>query len=236
MDTWSIMGGWTALIPVFLIFPVGFGLHFLQEGRAQAMPELQVFGVYGLQATGAVFGSFYLWNLVCAPYRIARDKLSDLESKIGIGKPIVRPDLTLKGAIDYLRASEEYNLYSLDEICIALTDLCASGQIKIWGRDANVKVYGMPIDATDEQRMEAKAKLVRDTYSTDNKRTSPLHELSNDENFKNQIISYRQKDIDLMSGDYNGALVNRFVGMASSSYDLHFSKVELVKVLNRELD
>ena len=132
-DTWSIMGGWTALIPLFLIFPVGFGLHYLQEGRAQALPELQVFGVYGLQATGAVFGSFYFWNLICAPYRIARDSLNDLRAKVGIDKPIMRPDLTLMQAIEFVRSSDEYCLYSLSEACVLLTDLSASGQIRIWG-------------------------------------------------------------------------------------------------------
>lgn len=233
-DTWSVMGGWTALIPLFLIFPVGFGLHLWQEGKAEAMPELQVFGVYGLQATGAVFGSFYLWNLMCAPYRIVRDELNGLKAKIGIGEPTIRPDLTLKEAIDYLRASEEYSLYSIDDTCTLLTDLSASKQIKIWGRDGNTPAFGYEIGATDEQILEQNIKILTATFSLGNRTICPLHDLSSFEHFKNQYIVHEFKGVNLLSEEFNGAWVNRYVGSSSSKFDLYFSKVELVRVLGRE--
>lgn len=234
LDTWAIMGGWTALIPLVLIFPVGFALHYTQNGRAQAVPELQVFGVYGLQATGVVFGSFYLWNLVCAPYRITKDKLNNLIELVGLDKPKIRPDLNLNQAIEYLRASEEYSLYSLDDVCVLLTDLSASGQINIWGRDGSTTAFSYPVGISEEEKQERYRNLLDETYSNEMVRKRPLHNLSEFEHFKNQYIVHQLEGVDLLDGG-NGAWVNVYVGSASGKFDLHFSMVELAEILGRPL-
>ena len=72
------MGGWQLLLAVGLIPVVGFALHSMFGRPEEVLGELHIWVLYGLSATGIVFLTIFLWNLLCAPYRIMRDKFANL--------------------------------------------------------------------------------------------------------------------------------------------------------------
>ncbi len=72
-DTFDFLGGWGLLASIIAIPLVGLGIHWLIHGWQSMMPEFQIWLIYGLGATAAVFIAILLWNLACAPYRIERD-------------------------------------------------------------------------------------------------------------------------------------------------------------------
>jgi len=115
---------------------------------------------------------------------------------------------------------------------VALTDLVTTKQISIWGRHGNTSAFGYPIDATDEEILAINVEVLKGTYSAENKKLNPLCSLSDQENFNYQYIPHNVKGVDLLSNGFNGAWINRFTGTAHSKYDLHFSKVDMVKALN----
>lgn len=80
-STFATLGGSGALIAVIAVPLVGFALHLLQSGWDAMSEELQVWWVYGLQATGVVALALYGWNLACAPHRIEREKRIATEAK-----------------------------------------------------------------------------------------------------------------------------------------------------------
>jgi hypothetical protein len=81
-DTSKLFGGWPLVIALLLIPPVGFALHWITSGVAAMMEEVYVWVIYGLSATGTVFAGFFLFNLACAPYRIERDRRTDLDCRL----------------------------------------------------------------------------------------------------------------------------------------------------------
>ena len=225
------MGGWTALIPICLIFPVGFALHYLQEGEVQAMPELQVFAVYGLQASGAVFGLIFLFNLVAAPYRNVSDELSSIRSIIGVDKPIIRPDLTLAEAIAIIRKTDRYKDITDADACMVLSDWVGSQQIKLWGRDGDTSAFSYPVGSTEEEKEKRYGELVKSSYSRERAKVSPLLELSDFKSFKKQYIVHALGGENLLVNGNSGAWINKYVGSAVSKFDLRFSRVEIAKAL-----
>lgn len=68
--TSASVGGWPLFWTVFAIPVVGFVLHYLIAGGSAMDAELQIWLIYGLAATGVVFGALFVWNLVFAPYQI----------------------------------------------------------------------------------------------------------------------------------------------------------------------
>jgi uncharacterized membrane protein len=72
--TCAALGGWSALLFVGLVPVVGFGLHWLTAGRLAMLPELQVWLIYGLAATGVVFLGLFLVNLIRAPYLLWQEE------------------------------------------------------------------------------------------------------------------------------------------------------------------
>lgn len=81
-DTFHSLGGTGLVVAVIAIPPVGLALHAWLGGVQAMMPELQVWLIYGLAATGLVFFTVFLWNLACAPYRIERDNRIDAETEV----------------------------------------------------------------------------------------------------------------------------------------------------------
>ena len=71
--TYRSLGGWSLFATVVVIPIVGFALHWLLAGWGPVSGEVQVWGVYGLAATGLVFVSIFGFNLICAPFRLERE-------------------------------------------------------------------------------------------------------------------------------------------------------------------
>lgn len=72
-DTFHVLGGPPAFVALVLVAPVGFVLHWATSGLNPMLDEIQVWLIYGLAASGLVFSGLFIFNLLCAPYRIERD-------------------------------------------------------------------------------------------------------------------------------------------------------------------
>jgi len=138
------------------------------------MPELQVFFVYGLQATGLVFGTIFAVNLILAPARIEKDKRVEIEKRFGVGDAVVRPDSNLANALNLI-LERDISL-SFDQACQRLTDLVSSGQVSSWGRKGNFG-YSYPIDATEIEKLAVVDEKISLLYSAKYLKSSPLHKL-----------------------------------------------------------
>ena len=82
----SWLGGFTALIPIFAIAPVGFALHWIQASAEDLLGEWNVFLVYGIQATGAAFAALYVAALVHTPHRRLKTSRDELRAELEVAK------------------------------------------------------------------------------------------------------------------------------------------------------
>ena len=81
-DTLRFMGGPQVALAVLAIPAVGFLLHWSIDGARQAADEIHMWVIYGLAATGIVFATIFLWNLLWSPYRVERDRRKSLEAEV----------------------------------------------------------------------------------------------------------------------------------------------------------
>lgn len=72
-DAFKFFGGWQALIPLLVIPPVGFALHYRFGSPAEVQNELYIWIIYVLASAGLVFATILAWSVAAAPYRIERD-------------------------------------------------------------------------------------------------------------------------------------------------------------------
>ena len=98
-----------------------------------------------------------------------------------------------------------------------------------------LRIYQNDDKAWDGQELESSRFIALEDYQ-DCFFQPPLHDLTGKKYFEKYLIANKHKGVDLLSDGFNGAWINKFVGSASSSHDLHFSRVELVRALNRDTD
>jgi len=225
-DTLSLVGGKTVILPILAVFPVGFAIHYFQS-KAEAMSELELFGIYGVLAPLIVFASVFLLNLACAPYRIVRDELNEFKEKLGLNEPIIRPDINLSEAIALVRVRD--NLNSDTEACRYITDLFSTEQVKVWGRESTSHFENMimgPPRAIEQNRKN----YIENAYSSESRSKSPLCNLREYSNWKNNYITHEYVGIDLLADNKSGVWLSQS-GLENAMFDLRFSKVELARAL-----
>lgn len=75
LDTAAFFG-WDSKRPplrVVLLPAVGFGIHFLREGRDQVLSEWSLLLSFTVLAVPVVLGPVYFWNLIRAPSELSRE-------------------------------------------------------------------------------------------------------------------------------------------------------------------
>jgi hypothetical protein len=72
-DTFAFLGGWGLVAGIFAIPIVGLALHLYLSGPTAMMGEFEVWAIYGLAATVAVFLSIFVINLARTPLIIERE-------------------------------------------------------------------------------------------------------------------------------------------------------------------
>lgn len=100
-DSLASLGGPPLAFTLLVIPLVGFVLHFAISGWAAMAPEFDVWSVYGVAATGLVLLLLFSYHVVCAPYRIERDRIAQLEADLARAEADLsansarRPDLVI---------------------------------------------------------------------------------------------------------------------------------------------
>lgn len=100
-DSLASLGGPPLAFTLLVIPLVGFVLHFAISGWAAMAPEFDVWSVYGVAATGIVLLLLFSYHVVCAPYRIERDRIAQLEADLARAEADLsansarRPDLVI---------------------------------------------------------------------------------------------------------------------------------------------
>ena len=94
--------------------------------------------------------------------------------------------------------------------------------------------YSYPADAGEYKKAEIFSGIVRSMYEIESIQRSPLHDLSEYDHFKNQFLVNSIQGVDLLSDGNNGIWTNKHVGIGAASFDIHFSKVEIARALNRD--
>ncbi len=82
-------------LAVLAIPAVGFLLHWSIDGARQAADEIHMWVIYGLAATGIVFATIFLWNLLWSPYRVERDRRKSLEAEVSKLQERITPKVRL---------------------------------------------------------------------------------------------------------------------------------------------
>ncbi|MBB5222616.1 hypothetical protein HNP73_002552 [Amaricoccus macauensis] len=100
-DSLASLGGPPLAFTLLVVPLVGFVLHFAISGWAAMAPEFDVWSVYGVAATGLVLLLLFSYHVMCAPYRIERDRIAQLEADLARAEADLsansarRPDLVI---------------------------------------------------------------------------------------------------------------------------------------------
>jgi hypothetical protein len=91
-DTWASITRWGFGVPALAIFVLGSTIHYYRFGSEAVMDEWQIWLSYTLATIGALALALFSLNLVCAPFRLERERadaaeirVQDLETQVGPG-------------------------------------------------------------------------------------------------------------------------------------------------------
>jgi len=204
-----VRGGFVFVI----LFGLGIYFHSLwAESASEVAEEIMIAISYVFGPTIAFLILLFFWNWVCAPYRTARDELNEFKDKLGLNEPIIRPDTDLAEAIKIVRSNERLNIKSDTEACRYLTDLFATEQAKVWGRESSF-TYSEVIMGPKGLRESNRQSAIDNAYSIESRSKSPLFNLREYEHWKNNYIIHEYESVDLLSDGKSGIWLNRYVGL-----------------------